>query len=186
MAIDVIPPAPLTRRPRRQPALGDQAVVDAEFVDLDSKASDPPRFNEVAGTPRAAAAGAATSPGWRPGDRAFWVALAILSAAAFWISGGHALAKLNAGANLHLSEIDSHIVATRIGDVLFVTGRVDNEGDRAVRLPEIAVTVGNAFARADFVSATDRLAAGGSVRFEARLPRADLIDVPPLVELMPK
>ncbi|VVT29824.1 conserved hypothetical protein [Rhizobium sp. EC-SD404] len=187
MSIDVIPPQNFTRQAPRGALIGDPRVVDAEFIDIDSVAETGVRFREVA---RAAAMSPEIELSAAPrrrgrGDAAFWTALVLLSAATFWISGGHALAKLTGyGPQIQVTDVNSHIVATRLGDVLFITGRVENGGDRAISLPQVHVNVGDTFALADLIAGTERLAAGGSVRFEARIPRADLVDVPPSFQLL--
>lgn len=97
-AIDLLPPE--TPRPQRRslPVLGDGRVSDAEFVTLSGRSFGGERAGAWYATADLAARRAAGSPqpldAGGPGLRlaAFWYLVVALSAASFWVMGGHALA----------------------------------------------------------------------------------------------
>jgi hypothetical protein len=173
----------------RRGTLGD--VVDAEFETLRPKATErllPPPSVTI-GTPAVPAfgldslrKGAIPVPQARSrGGPLFWIAGIGLAAAAFWVSGGHALlresalmplAPQNRPANpLRIRDVTSRIEQHGERDVLFVDGKALNEGGREQVLKpiEISVTANDGrVVRYIMGKALDPLAAGGELGFSSR------------------
>jgi hypothetical protein len=82
------------------------------------------------------------------GDPAFWIAGIAVAAAAFWISGGHALvrqiplpAMLAEAPALSITQVTSRVDASGPKPVLFVDGEAVNDGSAAAPLPALEIHV---------------------------------------------
>ena len=80
------------------------------------------------------------------GGPVFWSAGLLAVALAFWVSGGHALVADMSGppsvrTPLQIAAVTSRVEASGGRDVLFVDGRAENRGDRALALPPIEIAV---------------------------------------------
>jgi hypothetical protein len=174
----------------RRGTLGD--VVDAEFETLRPNATErllPPAPSVTIGTSAAPAFGldslrkgaTPVPPARSRGGPLFWLGGIGLAAAAFWVSGGHALLRESAlmplapqthPANpLRIRDVTSRIEQHGEGDVLFVDGKALNEGDREQVLKpiEISVTANDGHVvRYIMGKALDPLAAGGEFGFSSR------------------
>lgn len=76
----------------------------------------------------------------------FWSAGLVMAGLAFWVSGGHALvAEMGSAASvkmpLQIAGVASRVETHGSGDVLFVDGRAENHGERALALPPIEIAV---------------------------------------------
>ncbi len=178
MAIDIIPPergAPM----RLQPLfLDDARVSDAEFRDLGKSVGVPgdgERFHEVprhsaASTPQpapradrfAASRLSLTGPGM------FAAGVVVLSAASFWLFGGHALAGRAVADQLAISDVETKFVEADGQWLLDVKGKVENRGRRGAAVPLILLETANGRAVA-VEPASSRLGAGASLAFATRL-----------------
>jgi hypothetical protein len=92
------------------------------------------------------------APDGRPfgarGGPIFWVAGLGLVAAAFWVSGGHALVRQapfvvapKPAAALRISEVDSRVDSTGAKPVLFVDGEAMNDGTAEAPMPALEIMV---------------------------------------------
>ena len=82
----------------------------------------------------------------RPGGVAFWLVGMTLVASAFWISGGHSVARnftpgRQASTALTISGLTARIDASGARPLLLVDGTVSNEGTRRVELPFLSISV---------------------------------------------
>lgn len=160
-------------------------VVDAEFEVVGASGANEPQ-RPVPQVEAPATAGmamlrgpvAAQPAGSRRGGPAFWAAGLSAVAAAFWISGGHALfvgeTRTVAGpaASLRIGPVESRL--SRAGDrlMLFVDSEAINDGSRPVHLPpiEIRVTAANGRVTLYNLGTADRvIAAGGRYAFSSRV-----------------
>ena len=146
--------------PRSARRLGDD-IVDAEYETVLSAAPQP----AVAAQPPATAIGSAAAPlaGMemlrRPegpavrasavrGGPVFWIVGIGLAAAAFWVSGGHALLRgapsLGTQAHqqaLRISGVTSRVDVSGARPVLFVDGEAANDGGTTETLPPLEIVV---------------------------------------------
>lgn len=162
----------------------------AEFAEAEFEtvaAPPPPQAARFADAPPAAGmdllrqgpAGAASATAQRGGPL-FWIFGLMLVALAFWVSGGHALVRHQASMltpaetrqPLRIADVTSRVETHGERQVLFVEGRAENKGSRALTLPgmEIAVT-GNdgAVSRYALSTSDTELDAGGRYSFSSRL-----------------
>ena len=179
--------APATEQPKRGPH---DDVVDAEFETLRPTAAERLLPAATIGTSAAPSLGLdslrkGSSPVQQPRTRGgplFWLAGAGLAAAAFWVSGGHALVRdtalmplspQNQPANpLRIRDVSSRIEPHGERDILFVDGKAVNEGgqERLLEPIEISVTANDGHVMRYIVgTARDPLAAGGEYSFSSRL-----------------
>lgn len=81
------------------------------------------------------------------GGAAFWLAGVALAAAAFWVSGGHAVLRASAlpfsgpGASFRIAEINSRVDLSGQRPVLLVDGAAVNDGSGTSELPPIDVSI---------------------------------------------
>lgn len=137
---------------------GPPAVIDADYVRLPSG-----ERTEAFGaeSPRWSAANASSPPlegmhvlrqgpaevRREPGGQLFWTVGAILVAATFWISGGHALFRDTQlfsrpeAETLRIVNLTSRIDASRGKAVLLVDGETLNDGKAVEQLPAIEIAV---------------------------------------------
>lgn len=131
-------------------------IVDAEFETVVPVRSETPPAAPAIATPAAPAVGMdmlRRDEAGRPakpsrGGPAFWVAGIGLAAAAFWVSGGHALVRQSSflsepapqGA-LAIVGVTSRVDASGPKAVLFVDGEAANEGGEARDLPSLDIAV---------------------------------------------
>jgi hypothetical protein len=165
-------------------------VVDAEFETLRPNAAErlvPPATIGTSAAPSfgldSLRKGSTPVPQERSrGGPLFWLAGLGLAAAAFWVSGGHALLRDTAlmplapqtqPANpLRIRDVTSRIEQHGERDVLFVDGKALNEGGREQMLKpiEISVTANDGhIMRYIMGTARDPLAAGAEFGFSSRL-----------------
>lgn len=173
------------RSPPARPVPGDD-VIDAEFVTVAPGAVRPQE-------PATAPAGPAGSPGMdilrrkaggRRPERAgplFWAGSLFIVAAAFWVSGGHALmarprpeapASRAAVLPLRISHVESRIERRDAGAVLLVDGEIANDGKAPAALSglEISVAGKDGSAARYFLGTSDRvIEPGGRFTFSSRL-----------------
>lgn len=186
--IDLIPPAPSRADGAFRAAMPIRPVaVDAEFIEIGRAVPGETgrRYREV---PRArpvasdAASGRAaferdeeradTAAAWR--NRGFWGAVAVLSLASFWYSGGHALAsRLAGGGSLRIAALETRVVADKDRRILVVSGRIENRTREERALPPLVVDTGTRSGIAVVALDRDMLAPGDATRFEARLEQPD-------------
>ena len=134
---------------------GIEDASDAQFETLSpagksaARASSPVNVAPMEGMGFLTQRAAAPKRGAKGGP-AFWSVGLLAVVLVFWISGGHALvAKIGTPAPdkapLRIAGVESRVEAHEGRDVLFVNGRAENHGDRALSLPpiEIAVTGNN-------------------------------------------
>ena len=116
----------------------------------------------------------------RRGDPIFWSVGVCLVAAAFWVSGGHALVgpsilpawHVSPANPLRIAEVTSRIEDHAGRAVLFVDGKALNSGNEARTLPPIEVRVigkNGQVVSYGLNSPGDSLAPGGTVSFSSRL-----------------
>lgn len=145
----------------REPAVD---VLDADYVVLKgdtasaaaspaAQATDPPLGTAPAGkAPDLAGMAMLKGPqetvarfGSRGGPF-FWTAGLGLVAAAFWVSGGHALVRQGQlfptpAPALRISQLDSRVDASGSRPLLFVDGEVANDGNAAAPVPTMEIVV---------------------------------------------
>lgn len=164
-------------------------VVDAEYVTLHlaerahvpHEAGHPTR----AGVPALAGIGVLSREGARlqargpaRGGPAFWLFGSLAAAGAFWVSGGYAVLD-NASARrlgttgepLQIAAIRSRLETLDGRAVLFVEGRIANEGSKESAVPPLAIEVaarGGGVARYNLGTSGGRIAPGGSFAFSSR------------------
>ena len=170
-------------------------VIDAEFetVDPASRGEATPRPSDFPGR-GAAVAGAASEtssldilkraeapprPRRQSGGPAFWAFGLCLVAAAFWISGGHALlppvhlpAFLRQAPTLKIAGLHTRIEKIDGHAILFVDGSATNETGRTIEVPPLAIGVEgeNGKSTRFFLGTRDRqVAAGETFAFSSRL-----------------
>ncbi len=169
----------------------------ADVVDADYELVSPPRRATVApeAEPAAFAPAAAQvdgmgmllrdpaqpAAGWLAlrGGPVFWVFGFGLAAAAFWVSGGHALVRqasflstAQAAAGFTISGVTSRIDTVGSRPVLFVDGQASNSGTMAASLPPLEIHVTGTdgqTARYKLGTADEPLAPGGRFAFSSRL-----------------
>ncbi|PRD40349.1 hypothetical protein C5748_27510, partial [Phyllobacterium phragmitis] len=113
----------------------------------------------------------------------YWVLVLLAAFGAFWMSGGHVLAKRILAkdwqatsaipAGMKLSDVSMYIEAHGGSDVLFVAATVRNEGTRRDRAPELAITIKDrtGMKRDYYLGTKGRIIAPGeSLAFSSRLP----------------
>ena len=115
----------------------------------------------------------------QPGGPAFWTFGLCLVAAAFWISGGHALlppvrlpAFLQAAPTLKIASVRTRIEKIDGHAILFVDGSAANETGRAIEVPPLAISVEgeNGGTTRFFLGTRDRQVAAGEIfAFSSRL-----------------
>jgi hypothetical protein len=171
-------------------ALRQDDVVDAEFETLSLGPAErllpPPATIRTPAAPdrgldtlRKSHLAAASAPASR-GDPLFWSVGLCLVAAAFWVSGGHALVgpsilpawHVSPANPLRIAEVTSRVEDHGGHTVLFVDGKALNSGSEERSLPPIEVrVVGNDGQVASYGlnSLGDSLAPGATVSFSSRL-----------------
>ena len=111
----------------------------------------------------------------QPAGPAFWLAGAALALAAFWFSGGHAVATDWIGAAqepVRLASLDSRILRDGRRPVLLVDGTLRNATGDAAELPRLTVNVTDGegrLTRYRLGKIDGRIDAHGSWRFSSRL-----------------
>lgn len=175
---------------RHAGALRNDDVVDAEFETLSVGPAErllPPRAPiRTAAAPdrgldtlRKSHAANAGHPASR-GDPLFWSVGLSLVAAAFWVSGGHALVgpsilpawHMSPANPLRIAEVTSRVEDRAGRAVLFVDGKALNSGSEARSLPPIEVRVTGNDGRVisyGLDALSDSLAPGDTVSFSSRL-----------------
>ena len=139
----------------RRPAAAD--VVDAEYETVGAapmaRAPAPKPVREaapVAGlrTLHRIASPTPPRPRWQRGGPIFWATGIGLAAAAFWVSGGHALFDLGAlyegnttRAGLRIAGLASRVEQAAARSVLMVDGEAVNDGAERRTLPPLAIDV---------------------------------------------
>jgi hypothetical protein len=122
----------------------------------------------------------------RPGGVAFWLTGMTLVASAFWISGGHSLARnfLPGGeaAAPTISGLTARIDASGARHLLLVDGTASNEGTRQVELPFLTIRVSagdGSVTRYKLGTSSPNLAPGERFAFSSRLdvPRSGVRSV---------
>lgn len=175
---------------------GGADILDAEYETV----SDTPQRKDraFAPTPAAAAptgldilqrgAGAARGRGDRAGA-VTWAAGLLAAAAAFWLSGGHALfdragaaAPAMAGDTLHIMGLESRLEPMNQGFILTVEGDARNSGGESRQLPDLSINVLDMNGHtAHYFLGTNRrsLAPGDRFSFSSRLvaPKAGVKSV---------
>lgn len=123
---------------------------------------------------------ATTSPrrAWRGGPL-FWTAGLGVVLIAFWVAGGHALIRplfsvgdAQAANSLNLSAVTSRVDVSGENPVLLIDGEAGNDGNEAIPLPPIAISVkDNVGATIRYTLGTSRhtLKPGESFAFSSRL-----------------
>lgn len=170
-------------RHRRTAATDGADIVDAEYEIVRPPATEAmrPVFQpEAAAGGMEMLRGSAAPPPAGPvrGGPLFWVTGLAAVAAAFWLSGGHALvidatqAVAGPATSLRIGPVESHV--RRAGDrlMLFVDGEAINEGARPAQLPpiEIRVTASNGRVTLYNLGTAEQLVAGGGrYAFSSRL-----------------
>lgn len=141
-------------------ARGAADVVDAEFETIPSDAGSgspaAPQASAAIATPAAPLAGmamlrggaAALRSGPTRGGPLFWTIGLALAAAAFWVSGGHALVRGSGlfdaptpASALHIAGVTSHVDASGPRPLLFVDGEAVNDGAASEILPPFDIVV---------------------------------------------
>lgn len=133
---------------RSRSAAGAEDILDAEYETVDDK---------TPGRASAAAPAAATSgldilqrgarPARQRGEWAggvLWAAGLLVVAAAFWLSGGHALFDGGGAARtdtLHILALESRLEPSSRGATLTVEGDARNSGIESRRLPDLSINV---------------------------------------------
>ncbi|MGN6468534.1 MAG: hypothetical protein ACTHLC_02995 [Rhizobiaceae bacterium] len=115
----------------------------------------------------------------QPGGAAFWTFGLGLVAAAFWVSGGHALlpsihlpAFLQPGPSLKIASVRTRVEKIDGHTILFVDGSAVNETGRTIEVPPLAISVEGENGRTTrfFLGTRDReVAAGETFAFSSRL-----------------
>ncbi|WP_416924183.1 hypothetical protein [Vibrio sp.] len=159
-------------------------IVDADYVEIGPQER---REGQGAGKPDAAAAQPPGGMGmldrsWKPavqwttgrGGPVFWAAGCLLVAAAFWMSGGHALMRPAAPDRSDLRIADVRSITRTIDGTpaLLVDGRIHNAGSAAGRVPDLAVRVRSRTGAATVYklgSLRTPLPAGANYSFSGRL-----------------
>jgi hypothetical protein len=172
-------------------------VIDAEFETVTSASPEAPRQpSDFVGSGFAGVAFAAQAPEAsgldilkrteipaqlrrQPGGPAFWGFGLCLVAAAFWISGGHALlppvrlpAFLQEAPTLKIASLHTRIERIDGHAILFVDGSATNETGRTIEVPPLAISVEgeNGKATRFFLGTRDRqIATGETFAFSSRL-----------------
>jgi hypothetical protein len=164
-------------------------VIDAEFETIQPAASavrksSPMRFEaeapEIAGLDVLKRTEApARPPRGQPGGLAFWVAGLALVAAAFWVSGGHALLPslhlpvfLESTPALKIASVRTRIEKIDGHAILFVDGSAANETGRTVEVPPLAINIESSDGGTTryFLGTRDREVAAGEIfAFSSRL-----------------
>ncbi len=110
------------------------------------------------------------------GSPLFWAAGAVIIASAFWVSGGHTLAKLahstKPPVELRIAAFNSRVIESGVRPTLVVDGEAVNDGidTAALRTLEIQVTSGNGtLTRYKLGTAGHQLAAGDVYPFSSRV-----------------
>lgn len=166
-----------------------EPVRPAEFADAEfetvgtAKRPQPVRFADAppaAGMDLLRQAAAPAANGSGRGGPLFWAFGLMAVALAFWVSGGHALLRQHAAMlapgetrdPLRIADVTSRVETHGEREVLFVEGRTENKGGRAVALPgmEIAVTgKDGAVTRYALSTGVSELDPGGRHSFSSRL-----------------
>lgn len=145
-------------RPAAKPrAVAGHDVVDAEFETLGNAPADTARSRASAGEAVGAEPGLATlraatpSPRrlrWQRAGMSFWLGGIAIAAAAFWVSGGHALFDLRASAlvraaasPLRIVDVTSRVETAAARSVLLVDGEARNDDTRQHSLPPLSIEV---------------------------------------------
>ena len=127
-------------------------VADAQYETLPPAGGDAPaRFAESGAAPSGMdflKTGAAAERGARRGGPLFWLFGLVAVGVAFWVAGGHALvgredavAPAPPKTPLAIADVASRVETHGDRDILFVTGRAENGGSRALALPPIEIAV---------------------------------------------
>lgn len=169
-------------RPAR-PQTSRGEVDDAQYETLPPRPGDAPARFAAPDAPASGMdflkAGAAAQPGGRRGGPLFWLFGLVAVAVAFWVAGGHAL--VGGGdtpgpaapkSSLAIAGVESRVETHDGRGVLFVTGRAENGGGRALALPpiEIAVTANDgAVTRYRLGAGATELKPGDRYSFSSRL-----------------
>jgi hypothetical protein len=169
-------------------------VIDAEFETIapgsaaaarpqrptDFTASEPAvQAPDIPGLGVLKRAEAPAMPRWQPGGPAFWSFGLCLVAAAFWVSGGHALlapvhlpAFLQDAPTLKIASVHTRVEKIDGHAILFVDGSAVNETGGAVEVPPLAINVEgeNGKTTRFFLGTRNRQAAAGETfAFSSRL-----------------
>ncbi|MBS3647997.1 hypothetical protein KEU06_05050 [Pseudaminobacter sp. 19-2017] len=172
------------RRAAKQP--GD--VIDAEFETVGPQAQKAGRIDprEVGLNGLTCRVPTSTRLFDRRGGVAFWLTGMTLVASAFWISGGHTLARnfLPGGetAAPTISGLTARIDASGARHLLLVDGTASNEGTRQVKLPFLTISVSardGSVTRYKLGTSSPSLASGERFAFSSRLdvPRSGVKSV---------
>lgn len=186
--VDLIPPAPSRGGAFRSARPTHPVAIDAEFIEIGRAVPGETsrRYREVPRTPPAARdlpvrpvrpeqgdeERADSAAAWR--SRGFWSAVAVLSLASFWYSGGHALAgRLVGGGSLTIAALETRVVADKDRRILVVSGRIENRTREERALLPLVVDTGTQRGLAVVSLDREMLAPGDATRFEARLEQSD-------------
>lgn len=162
-------------------------VIDAEYVTVDPVAGTV-RSEAPAGGPAAASPGMDILRGGKAerrrherGGPLFWAGSLFMVAAAFWVSGGHALMARPQpaspvvraqGPELRIARVESRIERRGARAFLLVDGEVANDGATGAALPGLDISVAGKDGRTTryFLGTSDRvLAPGERFAFSSRL-----------------
>lgn len=172
-------------RPARAGAAEGADIVDAEYEIV--RAPAPAEAARPVFQPQAPAAGgmemlrgpvAPPAAGPSRGGPAFWAAGLAAVAAAFWLSGGHALvvggpsAVAGPAAALRIGPVETRLGRAGERLMLFVDSEAINDGTGPARLPPIEIRVTAANGRVTLYNlgtAEQVVAAGGRYAFSSRL-----------------
>lgn len=175
--------------PLRGKPLADD-VIDVEFETVGKSDIRVPEVNvperESIGTAERPMAGfdvlklghAAARMGAVNGGPAFWIFGLAIAAAAFWVSGGHALVsqpetvQRAASAGFAIGDVSSRVERSGSRAVLFVDGEAVNSGAVPAMMPalEIKVTAGNGdVTRYKLGTSPSEIAPGARFSFSSRL-----------------
>lgn len=161
-----------------------EAVADAEYEAVATPAkAQPARFpaaKPAIGMDFLKAGTSAAADSSRKAGPLFWAFGLALVALAFWISGGHTLARQHVAAlapalssgPLHIAGVTSRVERHNARDILFVDGRAENRGPETQTLPpfEIIVSANDGSTTRYFLGTNDTaLAPGERYAFSSRL-----------------
>lgn len=185
LQVELIPPEKQAFSRRRAPFFR-EPVSDADFYDLgpaDSLADDDGAGEAPVKRAPSGASFVHREPygllprlpdrvelGVRSARSFFWTGVVVLSAASFWLAGGHALAeRMKADPPLTISAVETRILDSGGVSVIVVEGWVKNSTGKARDLPFLLLETGDGVEPVAVDTGRSRLEPGESVSFTGRI-----------------
>jgi len=163
----------------RGPAAGNPSVhvEDAEFVTI-GRAETAPRVEPPSISGLDILGRAPQSVSGRAAGAGFWICGALVAAAAFWMAGGHSLARnlqvaqAPKASSVHVATLSSRVARTGTGLHLVIDGTLANSSPNAAKAPDLDIEVGEVgggIVHYRFGNGGAIIEAGGARSFSSRL-----------------